>query len=74
MQKENPLCCIQVLAANVRRYRRLAGLTQVDLAASIGIIRTHLSLIETGKTNPTATTIGALAIALGVGVANLLTE
>jgi transcriptional regulator with XRE-family HTH domain len=45
-----------------RRERR--GLTQAELADRIGINRVSLARIETGKTDPKASTLRALALML----------
>jgi transcriptional regulator with XRE-family HTH domain len=47
-------------------------MTQEDLAEHCGLFRTYMSRIETGRANPTLTMIHALAVALGVPAAALL--
>ena len=58
-------------AACVRQLRESAGLSQETLATRAGLHRTHVSLIETGKRLARLDTVGQLAVALGVEVAEL---
>ncbi len=58
-------------AARVRQLRESAGLSQEALATRSGLHRTHVSLIETGKRLARLDTVGQLAVALGVEVAEL---
>lgn len=64
----------QAFGSRIRELRALAGLTQEDLAERCGLFRTYMSRIETGQANPTLTMIHALAGALGVAAAQLLTD
>ena len=45
--------------------RKLAGLTQKQLAERIGKPGSHLCKLETGKHNPSVATLEAIAEALG---------
>jgi len=63
-----------LLGRRVKQLRTEAGLGQVTLAAQCDIFRTYLSRIENGSANPTITVVAALALALKVEVAELLTE
>ena len=58
--------------ANVRRLRKMSGLTLPQLAADAKLSRGTLSKIENGKGNPTYSTINSLAIALGVEIKDLI--
>lgn len=49
-------------------------MTQEDLAEHSGLFRTYMSRIETGQANPTLTMIHALAVALSVHPAVLLSD
>ena len=60
------------LAANLRRLREEAGLSQEKFGLEHGIDRTYISGIERGTRNPTVTVVQRLAEALGVDVADLL--
>jgi len=54
------------LGVRVRSLRRKLGITQKDLAQSVDLSVTYVSLIERGGRNPPYTTVVALAHALGV--------
>jgi transcriptional regulator with XRE-family HTH domain len=58
----------------VRALRLASDMTQEDLAAHCGLFRTYMSRIETGQANPTLTMIHALAVALSVKPAVLLSD
>jgi transcriptional regulator with XRE-family HTH domain len=58
-------------AANVRRLRERAGLSQEELSYRAGIHRTQISLIEGGHRVGRLDTVIKLAGALGVGVEEL---
>jgi transcriptional regulator with XRE-family HTH domain len=53
------------LAAELIVLRKRHGLTQRQLSARTGIQQSEISRIEGGRANPTATTLAALARALG---------
>jgi transcriptional regulator with XRE-family HTH domain len=55
----------------VRRLREKRELTQEDLAEAAGITVRTLSQLETGNANPTWATVGDIARALGVSIAEL---
>lgn len=50
---------------HVRRLRRQAGLSQLDLALMAGVSQRHLSCVETGRANASPGTLHALLSALG---------
>lgn len=56
---------------NVRKYRKLTGLSQEQFALQYDIDRTYVSGIERGKRNPTVVIVAKLAAALNVSVADL---
>jgi len=60
------------LGANIRKIREEKGLLQKELSKKVGIDPAYLSNIETGKMNPTVTTIEKIAKALGVGCDKLM--
>ncbi len=64
----------QTVGANVRRLRRNRGLSLVELGQHAGIAKGTLTQLEAGRGNPTLDTIQALGRALGVAVADLVTE
>jgi transcriptional regulator with XRE-family HTH domain len=59
-------------AANLRRLRASADLTQEELAFRADIHRTQISFIESGARMPRLDTLIKLAGALRVGVAELV--
>lgn len=59
------------IGANVTKHRRARGLTQVQLAATIGLDVKSLQSIEAGKGNATARVICALCVALGIDANDL---
>lgn len=56
------------VGALVRHHRKLAGLTQAQLAERIGRQTGAVTRIETGEAAPTFETLSSLAQALGVEV------
>jgi transcriptional regulator with XRE-family HTH domain len=62
----------KLFAANVRRLRASAGLSQEALAERAGLHRTYVSSIERGERNLTLENIFRLAEALGVDPRELL--
>jgi transcriptional regulator with XRE-family HTH domain len=55
----------------VKELREAKGWNQTVLAYHAGLSPSQVSLIETGKRNPTATTLKGIADALGVEVGDL---
>ena len=60
------------LGENIRRIRLAKGMTQGDLCRKLEVDRGYMSNVETGKKNPTLSTIERIADALGVSVDKLL--
>jgi transcriptional regulator with XRE-family HTH domain len=60
------------LAHAIQRRRLERRLTQEELAAKAGITRGYLARLETGRHEPTLTTLQRLAKALKVTVADLI--
>jgi transcriptional regulator with XRE-family HTH domain len=60
------------MAVRLKALRERRGLTQEQLSEKSGIGRSHLARLETGKQDPTLSTLEKLAKALGVKVARLL--
>lgn len=54
------------LGANVRKYRKIAGLTQEELAEIIGCSNSHIGQIENGRGVPSLDMMVKIANALGV--------
>lgn len=63
---------VQLLGANVRRYRKLKGMTQEQLAHEVGMERSYISDLERGTRNPSVRALGRLAEALSVSPMRLL--
>lgn len=63
-----------ILAENVRTYRRGKNLSQEELAAISGLHRTYVGSVERSERNVTLRTLQVLASALGVSVPELLTR
>lgn len=55
-----------LLGQNVRKFRKLEGLTQERLSERLGITQKHLSIIETGAQFASAGLIAKLCRELGV--------
>ena len=49
------------IPTSIKRMRRLAGLTQAEYAAFVGIDLTTLKKIEQGKANPSVETLNKIA-------------
>lgn len=62
------------LAENVKRLRTQKGLSQQQLAETIGVSHPRVSEIENGRSNPTLETICLLAEALETTAARLLRD
>lgn len=62
----------QKLAANLKRLRLAAGLTQVDVAEKTGMERVAIYRLESAKSNPTLSTLSKLAKVLGVTIDDLV--
>lgn len=56
------------VGAQVKHHRKLAGLTQAQLAERVGRQTGAITRIETGEAAPTFETLGNLAEALGVEI------
>lgn len=60
-----------LLGANIRRFRRLAGLTQEALAEKLDLSQNFMGQIERGSRAPSFTTMGRIAQVLKVEVPDL---
>jgi len=61
----------QFVGANIRRLRKKADISQVQLAKEIGISEVHLNRIEVGKSTPSAEVLFAIADFFGVATDSL---
>ena len=60
------------MAKRLKTLRERRGMTQEQLAEKSGVSRTYLARLETGRQDPTLSTLEKLATALKVDVAKLL--
>ena len=64
----------EILAENVRSYRRRNGVSQDEFAHQCGLHRTYIGSVERCERNVTLATLELLAKAMGVPVSALLTK
>jgi transcriptional regulator with XRE-family HTH domain len=62
----------KLVGRNVRRLRLAKGLTQEQFADDSGFSQQYISMLESGKRNPTVVSLYMLAQALGAEPADLL--
>ena len=62
----------EVFAANLRRTRARAGISQEELASRCGLHRTEISFLERAQREPRLSTIVKLANALEVSASQLV--
>lgn len=60
------------LGENIRRIRLAKEMTQGDLCRKLEVDRAYMSNIESGKKNPTLSTIERIAKALNVSIGELV--
>lgn len=72
MAKHKPGKVAEIISQRVADGRLACGMTQMQLAVEVGISAQHLSSIETHRLTPSAETIVALCMALGVSADYLL--
>jgi len=60
------------LGDNIRRIRLAKDMTQGDLCRKLGLDRAYMSNIESGKKNPTLSTIERISKALDVSIEKLI--
>ena len=63
---------LKIFGINVKKHRQ--GISQEELAEKCDISRNSISLIETGKLNPTILKVVDIAKALDVNIENLITD
>jgi transcriptional regulator with XRE-family HTH domain len=64
----------QILADNIRDFRRTKKLSQEELADICNLHRTYVGSVERGERNVTLSTLEVIADALHVSIPQLLTE
>lgn len=74
MEKQTAQNPLPIIAMQIKRYRKVAGMTQRELADRCEIFRTYLSRIEGATANPTVSVLATIAFNLNVGLTALLTE
>lgn len=60
------------LGKQIKKYRKLAGLTQEQLANKVHVSTTHIGLVETGKRHFSLKTLQKIASVLGIKVRDIL--
>jgi transcriptional regulator with XRE-family HTH domain len=63
----------ELLAQNIKKYRKIRGLSQESLAEKAGTSTTHIGMIEIGKRFPSTKMLEHIAVALGVDTPELFT-
>lgn len=63
---------IENSGAEVRKWRKVRGLTMASLADAVGISEAYLSQIETGKRQGTVSTFQKIARALDIDLSRLI--
>jgi transcriptional regulator with XRE-family HTH domain len=64
----------QILADNIRAYRKAKNISQEELADICDLHRTYVGSVERGERNVTLSTLEVFAAALGTSVTELLTK
>ncbi len=64
----------EIFARNMRKFRKLKGLSQEDLAELSGLHRTYVGSVERGERNISIDNIERLANALNLNIVDLLAE
>lgn len=64
----------QSVIERLKRIRLEQGLSQNQLAGKAGVVRSAVSMLEAGHRNPSLAMCHALAAALGVSLAQVLTQ
>jgi transcriptional regulator with XRE-family HTH domain len=62
----------ELLGNRVRSLRRKHGWTQVEMAERLGVDRSYLSEIETGKKDPSLRVMKTIADGFGISLSRLL--
>ena len=63
----------KLLAQNIKKYRKIQGLSQEALAEKAGTSTTHIGMIEIGKKFPSTKMLEQIALALGIDTPELFT-
>lgn len=65
---------LESIAANIRKQRLRLGITQQQLAKAANLETRYVQTLESGKANPSAAVLIAVAKALAVGPGELFRE
>ncbi len=65
---------LKALADNVRKHRKLAEISQEELAFQCEIDRTYISKLERGVANPSLLILARVAEVLKVGIGDLVKD
>ncbi len=68
--KKNELT--DIIANNIKKYRNIAGIRQVDLGIQINVSENHIYMLESGRRIPSVETILKIANALNIEPHELL--
>lgn len=60
------------LGKRIKKYRKLAELTQENLADKVRVSTTHIGLVETGKRRVSLKTLQRISVALGIKTRDIL--
>ena len=63
----------ELLAQNIKNYRKIRGFSQETLAEKAGTSTTHIGMIETSKKYPSPRMLARIAEALGIDTPELFT-
>jgi len=63
----------ELLAKNIKKYRKIRGFSQEALAEKAGTSTTHIGMIEIGKKFPSSKMLEQIAAALGIDTPELFT-
>lgn len=62
------------ISKNIKQFRILANITQEKLSKSTGLSRNYVSLLESGKREPSISSLNKISKVLGVPISILLLE
>ena len=65
---------INIVAGNIKKYRKKIDISQEELAERAGLHRTYIGGVERGERNITLDTLQTIANALGIAPVELIVE
>jgi transcriptional regulator with XRE-family HTH domain len=60
------------LGLNMKKWRTKKKMSQGDISRALAVDRSYVSNIESGRMNPTLSTLEKLAKAIGISIKNLV--